>query len=193
MLILNSTKFLGVLVDSKFTWKEQITAVHNKVAKSIGILNKVKVLLETPVLLTLYYTLIMPYLNYCSIVWGNTYTSNLSSLYLLQKRALRIVTKVGYYEHTKPLFYDYKLLNIYDNIELNTLLFMYNAFTEKLPINIQQYFNRSNASLYNRSKYNFQVQYRRTTLKSMCVSHKGVNLWNNLSNDLKMSSSYVIF
>ena len=38
----NHAKFLGVLVDDKLTWKSHITHISNKVAKNIGILNKLR-------------------------------------------------------------------------------------------------------------------------------------------------------
>ena len=38
----NHAKFLGVLVDDKLTWESHITHISNKVAKNIGILNKLR-------------------------------------------------------------------------------------------------------------------------------------------------------
>ena len=38
----NHVKFLGVLVDDKLTWKSHLTHISNKVAKNIGILNKLR-------------------------------------------------------------------------------------------------------------------------------------------------------
>ena len=36
----------------------------------------------------LYCTLVLPYLSYCAMVLGNTYTTNLLPLYLKQKKPL---------------------------------------------------------------------------------------------------------
>ena len=35
-------KFLGVIIDSKLTWKEHINYMSNKISKSIGIIYKAK-------------------------------------------------------------------------------------------------------------------------------------------------------
>ena len=65
-------KFLGVLVDNSLTWKKQIEYIENKVSKGIGILYKLKGKLNVQSLHMLYNTLILPYLHYCSEIWGNT-------------------------------------------------------------------------------------------------------------------------
>ena len=38
--------------------------------------------------------MIFPHVNYCNIIWGNTYASYMAKIYLLQKRAVRIITKI---------------------------------------------------------------------------------------------------
>ena len=72
----NYTKFLGVLIDNKLNWQMQIQNVQRKVSKSVSILYRVKYLLDTNALLMIYNSLILPYLNYCVEVWGNTYPTH---------------------------------------------------------------------------------------------------------------------
>ena len=52
----------------------------------------------------------MPYLSYCSEIWGKTYITYINSLYLLQKKVVRTMSKVGRLDHTNALFVDLKLL-----------------------------------------------------------------------------------
>ena len=80
------TKFLGVLIDNKLNWQMQIQNVQRKVSKSVSILYRVKYLLDTNALLMIYNSLILPYLNYCVEVWGNTYPTNLNCIRVLQKK-----------------------------------------------------------------------------------------------------------
>ena len=58
-------------------------------------------------------TLILPYLSYCAMVCGSTYTTNLMPLYFKQKNAIRIVCNVKYRDHAPELFCCMKLLTIY--------------------------------------------------------------------------------
>ena len=65
------TKFLGVLIQANLKWNEHISLLANKLSKTIGVLNKVKYILNTTHLKLLYHSLIEPYLNYCCIIWAN--------------------------------------------------------------------------------------------------------------------------
>ena len=55
-------------------------------------------------LLSLYYTLIFPYLSYISIVWSVACNLALNKLISLQKRALPYITSLSYRTSTKSRF-----------------------------------------------------------------------------------------
>ena len=65
------------------------------------------ILIHFNTLINLYYSLVYPFLIYGLIVWGSTYTLN--PLYLLQKRALRIMTFSKFDDHSSPLFKQTKM------------------------------------------------------------------------------------
>ena len=58
----NDVKFLGIMMDDKLTWKKHIEHISKKIAKSIGIMYRLKPFVNTETLLSLYYTLVYPYL-----------------------------------------------------------------------------------------------------------------------------------
>ena len=68
----NTAKFLGVSIDSNLTWKNHIDSITKKVAKSVGIIKRIRHCLPNNILHTLYNTLILPYINYCNIIWAKT-------------------------------------------------------------------------------------------------------------------------
>ena len=80
-----NTKFLGVIIDNKLTWKEHISYIGGKVAKGIGIISKVRKYLNKNTLLDLYYSFIYPYLTYCNQVWRLSCQSYMNALVKLQK------------------------------------------------------------------------------------------------------------
>ena len=89
--IVLSNKFLGVTIDHKFSWKTQIADVCKNVSRCIGLLDKVKSILSTRILNSLYSSLVEPHFTYCVEVWRNTYRTYLQSIYKKQKRAIRIL------------------------------------------------------------------------------------------------------
>ena len=190
------TKFLGVYIDEKLNWKYHINCIATKLAKCVAIIYRASIYLEKPCLRMLYHTLFFPYINYCSETWGNTYKSNLNKLFILQKKVLRNICKTKRLEHTNRLFIDLNLLKLYDLIEFKTVVIVFKARYKALPIKIQNIFTFNDYQFYNtrsRQKVDFIPLRVRTMLKSMCVSVRGVRLWNNLSSEFRNCSSVQMF
>ena len=99
-----STTFLGVTIDANLTWHEHVHRITNSISRNIVIIYKLKDLIYTKSLFLLYNAFILPFLNYCNIVWGNCNKTKINTLLLLQKRALRICSHSNYLAHTTPIF-----------------------------------------------------------------------------------------
>ena len=184
------TKFLGILIDDRLNWKEHISLICSKLSKCIAIIYKPKHLSDKDSLVMLYDSLFVPYLSYCSEIWGNTYKTNINCVYVLQKKVLRIVCNVDYQYHSNVLFKELRMLKLFDIIELKTAMIMYKANKKMLPLNIQRLFSVDEVTYYNtRQLKNMKQVYIRTTLKSKCISICGVKLWNSLKMDLRNSTS----
>ena len=80
------TKFLGVVIDIKLNWKDHVAMVKYKLSTSIAIMHKAKHLLDRRSGMVLHFSLFLPYQSYCCEVWGNTYSSNIKTVYILQKK-----------------------------------------------------------------------------------------------------------
>lgn len=186
-------KFLGVIIDEKINWKPHIKYTQTKLSRSISVLSKAKHWLDYESLHLLYCSLVLPYLNYCSEVWGNTYKSSIHAITILQKRAIRIIHRAGYRDHTNILFLNSNLLKFIDIIALKTALIMYKAWNNQLPENIQVMFS-DREGVYNlRRELNFKTPSARTTLKSFCISVCGVKLWNSINVETRRCSSVITF
>ena len=68
--LVERVKFLGVIFDNKLTWKAHIQYIATKIAKGIGIINKLKYKLNQCTKRMLYFTFVYPYLIYCITTWG---------------------------------------------------------------------------------------------------------------------------
>ena len=186
-------RFLGVILDEKFSWKNHVAHIKAKVAKSIFILNKVKYELDTNVLRMLYCTLVLPYFIYCLEVWGNSYKSNMTPLIMLQKKAVRIIHKEDFRAHTNRLFGLSGLLKFLDLVELRTLLVVLRAKNRSLPIQLQTLFEFSSENEDHRRRYDFKHLFARTTLKQMCTSVTGIKVWNSQNQELKSCTTVFQF
>ena len=79
-----------------------------------GIMAKARHYLSLKTLQTIYDTMVQPYLTYCNIVWTSTYPTRLNSLFMIQKKIVKIMTFKNYSEKSRPLFVALKILNIYE-------------------------------------------------------------------------------
>ena len=109
----DNIKFLGVYIDQHLTWKTHVNFFAAKISKSVRLLYKAKCYLPSKSLLTLYYALIYPYVTYCNLIWASTYVTNMQRIYLLQKRAVRVISKADYKASSKPLFANLKILDVF--------------------------------------------------------------------------------
>ena len=173
---MKATKFLGIYTNENLFLDGSY--ISNKLSKSIAIHYHVSSIINMDALRNLYCTLKLPYLSYCAMVWGNTYTTNLMPPYLKQKKAIRIVCSVKHRDHTPELFYNIKLLTIYQIIEFQTGIIMHKAFHMKLPCNLQKLFllERSDYAVVARQGGAFRQTYVCTTKKQHCVSATGIKL-----------------
>uniref|UniRef100_A0A669B1C7 Reverse transcriptase domain-containing protein n=1 Tax=Oreochromis niloticus TaxID=8128 RepID=A0A669B1C7_ORENI len=181
----SENKFLGVVIDNKISWKPHVRHIKTKISRSLAVLNKVKPYLDKDALRTLYCTLVLPYFTYCVEVWGNTYKNTTNPLVTVQKRALRIIHKAGYLDHTHKLFLQAKLLKFQDLVNYNTSIILYKAFNKLLPANLQTIFEIREGVYNVRGFGEFKLPRTRTTRKGFCVSVCGVKIWNSLSLQLK--------
>ena len=185
--------FLGIILDEKITWKSHTKHIQNKLSRSISVLSKAKHFLDHKSLHILYNSLILPYLNYCAEIWGNTFKCTLQPLSILQKRAIRIIHNTGYRVHTNPLFLQSKTMKFTDLVHFHTAQIMYRAINNLLPANIQKLFFHREGGYNLRGELNLKHLYARTTTKTFCISICGVKLWNRLTGELKQCPSMSTF
>ena len=82
---LEATKFLGILIDDKLTWKHHISFLKSKLSKCCAVMYKTSFLIDRSGMCILYYSLFSPYIMYCAEIWGNAYTANLKCCLVTEK------------------------------------------------------------------------------------------------------------
>ena len=126
-------------------WKSHTDKISNKLGRYTGILSKLKHLLPTYILRTVYNTLFIPHLTYRILAWG----FDLNRLYKIQKKAIRIITNSKFNAHTSPLFKQQNLLNLYDLFSFNVIKFYFNYLHNDLPPFFQSFSITSCAEIHN--------------------------------------------
>ena len=100
------------MIDETLTWDEQVTLITKKVNKGLNVMRRLRDFFDIKILTTVYQTLVQPYFDYCSQVWGGLGTTLCNKLQRLQNRAVRIITKSGYEVRSVNLLHQLGLPNL---------------------------------------------------------------------------------
>ena len=128
----SSTKFLGVIIDKKLTWKEQRT-INSKISKGMAILIKARNYLNKDGLIALYNSFVFPYFTYCNHICGSTYKSNLSKLCVLPNKIVRIISHAKPRQSAQPLYHHLGIMPLLHINEYVIGRFMYRYCTGRAP------------------------------------------------------------
>ena len=166
--------------------------MESKVKKSIGILSKLRYFVSLNTLRNLYYALIYPFLTYALIVWGCTYSSTLQSLFILQKRSIRIITFTKYYEHTSMLFKSLNIIKLIDLVTFHVAVFMKKFYNILLPSVYDDFFrSTSDVHDYNTrfsTSQTFGIPKARTNYGIFNIRFHGAKVCNSIADDVKYLS-----
>ena len=124
--VVNETKCLGIIFDSKLEFLEQTSIAESKVARAISILSRLKVYFPKIVLIQLYFLLVHPSLLYENMVWGSTYLNYLLKLQILQNKSVRIITGAHFRETVNPIYAKLNILKVDDQYNLDIAKFVFN-------------------------------------------------------------------
>ena len=144
------TKYLGVLIDDKLNWKDHIQNINLKIRKGIGLIYKLKDLVTSSTLKSLYYSFVYPYLDYNLLNWSSASNSNLNCLRLSNKKAVRTMLSKNKYEHAAPLFKQLGILPLDKMIKLKRASFMWKLNNKILPKSTEKWFKKKNSLIMNR-------------------------------------------
>ena len=87
--------------------------VIKSVSKSISILCRARLIIPRKQLNQLYFSFVHSYLNYANLTWGSNQKTKRSTLYRQQKHSIGSLSFTDQFTHSRPLFKETCVLNIY--------------------------------------------------------------------------------
>jgi len=107
------------------------------------------VLLETLKLKGIYHALFNSHLRYSCQSWALCDTSISHRILTLQKTAVRLMTFSEFHAPSSPLFFELKILKVFDLVEVLNILFIHQYLNSVLPVDTTNTFSFHNqAHLY---------------------------------------------
>jgi hypothetical protein len=102
--------FLGINIANTLSWKNQIDSLIPKLSSACYAIRAIQPFINQETLLMVYYAYFNSIIRYGIIFWGNSsYSIN---VFYLQKRMIRIITRIGSRTSCKQSFIALKILTL---------------------------------------------------------------------------------
>lgn len=188
----NEVVYLGLHIDSKLTWYNQIDNIKRKILPYMFALKKIRHLISKDIGWMIYYAHIHSHLTYLNPIWSSASAFKLKELTVLQNKVFktimvkpRLYPSIDLYTSTKlpvSLIIKYELLLLIFKIKLKQIKFN----NHLICINdVHNYSTRNNQ--------NFYIKKTKTNIGSSSVLSRGLKLYNSLDNSLKNLNNINLF
>ena len=164
------TKFLGVTIDDKLTWKPHVQLLNKTLRSICGRIYRIKSCLPESLYKQIYHSLFESHLSYAISVWGGISSNQIKPLFVTQKKCVRILfgdpemyldkfrtcarirpickqrlgSKFYEKESTKPLFTKHELLTVENLYRYRCIMEMFKTVKSHVPISLFSLFTLSN-------------------------------------------------
>ena len=187
----SSLKYLGVIIDENLKYKEYMDALIGKLNRSIGIVRRASRYVDQITRVTLYNTLVLPHIDYCSTVWGKSICKkDLSRLQRIQNSAMRIILECHYRTHICDMLKTLKWLSVEQRLDYNICCQMWKIVNKQAP----SYLNHINVQTSTVHNYNTRAASQNNI--HVAHSHKnslkanGTEAWNSLPPHIKNCDNF---
>lgn len=172
------TQFLGVTMDQHLSWDIHIGRVVAKVSSGIYSLYRMSFFCNQETLRNIYFANIHSHISFGLCLYGSASKKNMDSILKLQKRAIRIIMKLKYDESAKEHFKALRILTVYGQYILDTILIAKNNETP-LDFNYKPHpYNTRNKNYITKTCHNLKFYEKKPT-------YVGMKFFLNLPSKIK--------
>lgn len=189
----HNQKLLGIHIDDKLSWSSHIDHLCSTISSKISLLRQLSRYVSIDVQKKFYQGYILPLIDYGSVVWGTTSSSNLDRISKLQKRAARIILHADFNTPSAEMFEELSWLPILKRLKYNKAVFTYKAMNNLTPqyitdllMPVSETHNRTLRSSVNGA---LAVPRSRSSLFDRSYSYTAPKLWNSIPIPVRNSSS----
>ena len=175
---------LGLVLDSKLNFSEQINSICKKASQRIGVLMRLRNLIPMKSKLILFKSAILPFLTDCHLVWHFCKASDTRKLERLQERGLRAVFKDNNSSYDQ-LLEKADLSTLLNRRLLDLCILMYKVKHKLSPAYIRNTFKEPNSN-YNLRQADFSIpRYETVTYGKHSIRYLGPRLWTELPKSIR--------
>jgi len=181
-------KDLGVLVDSKLTFSEEISCRIKKANTIMGVIRRTFTYLDQKIFLCLYCSMVRPHLEYASSVWSPMWRKEVTAIERVQRRATRQIpgfSGLTYEERLRKL----NLPTLYFRRLRGDMVETFKILTHKYDIDETEFFELDASSRTRGHDLKLRKYAASTARRLNSYSYRVVNAWNSLPQTIVQAPS----
>lgn len=182
---LETTKFLGIVIENTLGWQSHICTLTAKLNSSIYVCRFIRQQVSLDSLKIYYFAYVQSLLNYGVIFWGGD--PHFSRLFISQKRFIKSMMGVSNRTSCKPLFISLKIMSL-------PSLYIYRLVNF---VRFNKHLFMHNSDVYNnmatRSANDLRIPPHNSTAFQKNVKYRAIKAYNNLPFNLKSISNMESF
>lgn len=178
------TKFLGLKIDDRLSWKDHVSHVCGKVAGPIGVLRRMYTV-PRKYLRSIYFSLIHSHLQYLNLIWSNASNCTLKPLKLLQNKAIKNLYSLDKRYPTADLYNLFRIRSIKSINEYQTSMFINQVLNSKRHSCLKFTYRNDVHDHSTRANAEVNLPQVNSQMGMNSISYRGVHLYNRLPNSIK--------
>ena len=151
-------------------------------SKGIGIIIKARKVFNEATLLSLYNSLILPYVSYCIHVWGRAYDTHLKHVLVLLNKAVRVIAGIPPRTNVDHFYLELDILPVRKIFVYTISIFMYKYMNGMLPeLFLDMFTSISDIHNYDTrqaTNENLLVSFKSTSRGQQSITDIGPHVWN---------------
>lgn len=120
--LVETALFLGITLDSKLQWNAHITNLAGKLSSAAYAVRKIRQLTDVETARLTYFSYFHSVMSYGILLWGKC--SDIEAIFILQKRAVRFLYKLGSRVSLRELFKEIDILTVASQFIYNCIVFV---------------------------------------------------------------------
>lgn len=182
-------EYLGVVIDDKLHWNDQVDKVRKEIAPYIFALRKMRPYVTEKTAELMYNAYVASRLTYASPAWRTASDYKLQMLRVLQHAALKSIRRLPWLTPSASL-YSSKFLSVNQLLTFRLLLYIHKIKRNEVQHNFNMQVVSNIHSHHTRNHQNYYVGPRGGRTEEANVLKFGLFRYNQLPVDLKRESTY---
>lgn len=193
--VVSEFKYLGILIDSRLTFKSQIKKVCKQVKFNIANFRYIRSHLSLQAAKMFMYSMVLSHITYCLTTWSQANKTTLKPLESLYKQTIKILDRKPSRYHQCAILQKHKLLSWENVIRYSNLCLIFKIIHGLSSPPLSQFVNIRNAT--NRVTQgaargdccSSQEKY----LQSECFTVTAAQEWNCVPQNIRELTTYTLF